>query len=102
VVHEKLAHKPGLNELFTPQELADGAPFYFELVVFVHQLEKARKAAGLTLAQVAAKSGIAEETLCRLERGAVTNPTWQTLGRYAVAVGAKPVLTLSTEPPAAK
>jgi len=47
---------------------------------------KAREAAGLTLAQVAAKTGLAEETLCRLESGAVTNPTWQTLGRYAVAV----------------
>jgi DNA-binding XRE family transcriptional regulator len=84
---EKLAHKPGISELLTPEELADAAPFYFELRACVAQLKKAREAAGLTLAQVAEKTGLASETLCRLETGMVTNPTWKTLGLYAAAVG---------------
>ena len=88
--------KPGPDQLLTPQERADGAPFYFELRAFVKQLRDAREAAGMTLAQVAAKSGLAEETLCRLESGAVTNPTWKTLGMYAVAVGRG--IVLSAEP----
>jgi hypothetical protein len=41
----------------------------------------------LTLATVAETTGLAVETLCRLETGALTNPTWKTLGLYAAAVG---------------
>src|SRR5436305_11630529 len=67
----------------------NGAPFYFEMLACVAQLKKAREAAGMTLAQVAEKSGLAAETLCRLETGQITNPTWKTLGMYAVAVGRK-------------
>jgi DNA-binding XRE family transcriptional regulator len=89
----KLAHKPGPAELLTQEELADGAPFYFELRACIAELKKAREAAGLTLAQLADKTGLATETLCRLETGQVTNPTWKTLGLYAAAVGRK--LTLS-------
>jgi hypothetical protein len=39
---------------------------------------------------------LAEETLCRLESGAATNPTWKTLGAYAVAVGLG--ISLAAEP----
>jgi DNA-binding XRE family transcriptional regulator len=85
----KVADKPGPAELLTPGERADGAPFYFELRACVAELKKAREAAGLTLAQVAEKTGLAAETLCRLETGMVTNPTWKTLGLYAAAVGRK-------------
>ena len=77
----------------TPQELADGAPFYFELRACIAELKKAREAAGLTLTQVAEKTGLAAETLCRLETGMVTNPTWKTLGLFAAAVGCKLTLT---------
>lgn len=89
------ANKPGISELLTPEEIADGAPFYFELQACIAELKKAREAAGLTLAQVAEKTGLATETLCRLETGQVTNPTWKTLGLYAAAVGRK--LRLSAE-----
>jgi DNA-binding XRE family transcriptional regulator len=85
----KLAHKPGVSELLTPEELADAAPFYFELRACITELKKAREAAGLTLSQVAEKTGLAAETLCRLETGMLTNPTWKTLGVYAAAVGRK-------------
>lgn len=85
----KLADKPGIEELVSAEDLADAAPFYFELRSTVSALKAARESAGLTLAEVAAKTGLALETLSRLETGAATNPTWQTLGRYAVAVGCR-------------
>jgi DNA-binding XRE family transcriptional regulator len=72
---------------------SDSAPFYFALRSFVGQLRKAREAQGLTLAAVAEKTGLAAETLCRLENGDIINPTWRTLGLYAVAVGKKLRLT---------
>ena len=71
-------------------------PFVVVLSTCISQLKQAREAAGLTLAQVAEKTGLAAETLCRLETGAVTNPTFRTLGLYAVAVGRK--LTLAAIP----
>jgi DNA-binding XRE family transcriptional regulator len=88
-----LAHKPGVGELLTPQELADAAPFYFTLREYIRQLKEAREAAGLTLADVADRTGLAVESLSRLETGAQTNPTWKTLGLYAAAVGRQPQLT---------
>jgi DNA-binding XRE family transcriptional regulator len=89
----KLAHKPRIEELLTPEELANGTPYYFALRAFVGQLRQAREEAGLTLAVVAEKSGLAPETLSRLETGALTNPTFQTLAKYAVAVGRKVVIS---------
>lgn len=84
-----LAHKPGPAKVLSSEELADGAPFYFELRACIQELKAARESAGLTLAQVAEKTGMAAETLCRLETGMVTNPTWKTLGLFAAAVGRK-------------
>jgi DNA-binding XRE family transcriptional regulator len=74
-------------------DTTDGAPFYFVLRACLAELKTAREAAGLTLAQVAEKTGLATETLCRLETGQVTNPTWKTLGLYAAALGRKLNLT---------
>src|SRR5437588_11452592 len=86
----QLQHKPGPSELLTPQELDDAAPFYFVLRDYIRQLKEARESAGLTLADVAARSGMAVESLSRLETGAQTNPTWKTPGLYAAAVGRRP------------
>src|SRR5262245_18415760 len=71
----QLQHKPAASELLTPQELADAAPFYSVLRLFIPQLKEAREAAGLTLADLSAKTGMAIESLSRLETGALTNPT---------------------------
>jgi transcriptional regulator with XRE-family HTH domain len=73
--------------------MADGAPFYFELRSYIQQLKEAREAAGLTLADVSARTGMAVESLSRLETGTQSNPTWKTLGAYAAAVGCRPRLT---------
>jgi len=92
---KQLADKPGREEILTPEEIADAAPFYFELRACVAELKKAREAAGLTLAQVAERTGLTVETLCRLETGMATNPTWKTLGLYAAAVSRKLGLTVA-------
>ena len=90
----QLEHQPGPSELLTPQELADAAPFYFVLRDYIRQLKEARETAGVTLAQLSERSGLAVETLSRLETGALTNPTWKTLGVYAAAMGLRPRLVL--------
>jgi len=90
---QKLKEKPGVNELLTPQERNDASPFYFVLRSYIQQLREAREGSGLTLADVAERTGMAVESLSRLETGAQTNPTWKTLGLYAVAVGRRPFLS---------
>lgn len=73
-------------------DTTDSTPFYFALRSFVGQLRQARESAGLSAAEVARRTGLAAETISRLETGAYTNPTYQTLARYAAAVGVKLVL----------
>jgi DNA-binding XRE family transcriptional regulator len=90
---QQLRHKPTPSEILTSQERADAAPFYFVLRAYIQQLKEVREAAGLTLADVSARTGMAVESLSRLETGAQTNPTWKTLGLYAAAVGRQPRLT---------
>ena len=90
----QLGHKPGPAELLTPQEHADAAPFYLVLRDYIRQLKEAREAAGVTLAELSAQTNLAVETLSRLETGALTNPTWKTLGTYAAALGLQPRLLL--------
>jgi DNA-binding XRE family transcriptional regulator len=90
---QALQQKPGPSELLTPEERADAAPFYLVLRQYIRQLKEAREAAKLTLAEVADRTGLAVETLSRLETGALTNPTWKTLGTYAAALGLRPRLT---------
>jgi DNA-binding XRE family transcriptional regulator len=94
---QKLAHKPAPAELLSPEEMANAAPFYFVLRSYVQELKQVRIAAGLTLADVSARTGMAVESLSRLETGAQTNPTWKTLGLYAAAVGCRPQLTAEAD-----
>jgi DNA-binding XRE family transcriptional regulator len=85
----QLKDRPPIDQVLTPEEAADAAPFYFALRSFVGQLKCLRQKQGLTLAEVAERSGLAMETLSRLETGSLVNPTWQTLGNYAVALGGR-------------
>jgi transcriptional regulator with XRE-family HTH domain len=98
----KLADKPSPSELLTPQEQADSAPFYFVLREYIRQLKEAREVAGLTLADISVRTGMAVEYLSRLETGAQTNPTWKTLGSYAKAVDCRPELVLEVSVPQAE
>lgn len=91
-IQQKIEHQPTPTDLLTTLELADAAPFFFVLRAYITQLKAAREAAGLTLADVSQRSGLAVESLSRLETGAQTNPTWKTLGLYAKAVDRRPLL----------
>jgi transcriptional regulator with XRE-family HTH domain len=94
----KRIEEVGRSGLHTPEEKADAAPFYFVLRNYIRQLKTAREAARLTLTEVATRSGLALESLSRLETGAQTNPTWRTLGLYAVAIGCAPDLKVESAP----
>jgi DNA-binding XRE family transcriptional regulator len=56
------------------------------------RLKEERLAAGLTLAEVAERSGIDKSALSRLEHGQQVNPTYETLWRYAAAIGKRMLL----------
>lgn len=92
----QIGEKPPVSELLTPEELAEAAPFYFVLRDYIRQLKEAREAAGLTLVELSVRTGMAVESLSRLETGAQTNPTWKTLATYAKALGGRPQLALET------
>jgi hypothetical protein len=67
----------------------DGELFTFELHSCIAELKAAREAAGLSIPQVAERTGLTVGMLEQLEAGTATNPTWRTLGLYAAAVGRK-------------
>lgn len=87
-------------ELLTAQEQADAAPFYFVVRGYIQELKEAREAAKLTLSDISVRTGLAVESLSRLETGALTNPTWKTLGLYAAALGLRPYLSVAPAPSA--
>jgi len=72
---------------------------YFAVRRLVRELRKIREAAGMTLAEVSAKTGMDQATLSRLETGRQPNPTIDTLWRYARAIGRRVVLTHSDMEP---
>lgn len=59
------------------------------------QLKAARVAKGLSLADLAARTGMDRSALCKLESGQRPNPTLETLVRYAEAVGERLVVSLA-------
>lgn len=67
------------------------------LEALVKQLKKAREDKGLSLADVTALTGMDRSALSKLETGLRANPTVETLGRYAEAVGKRLVVSLADE-----
>jgi DNA-binding phage protein len=57
-------------------------------------LKRARQDRGLSLSEVSRRSGIDLASLSRLEAGKNPNPTFETLSRYADALGLRLELTL--------
>jgi DNA-binding XRE family transcriptional regulator len=55
----------------------------------------ARARAGLSQAEVAARMGTTQSVIARLESGK-RPPSWQTIARYAAAVGGRAVLRIET------
>ncbi len=58
------------------------------------QLKQAREDRGLTLSEISRRSGIDLASLSRLESGKNPNPTFETLSRYAHALGLRLELSL--------
>jgi len=61
---------------------------------FIGGLRRHREQAGLSLGDVADRSGLDKATLSRLENGWYPNPTLNTLARYARGIGKRLVLDL--------
>jgi len=60
---------------------------YFDVQQALQALKRDRKQSGLSIADVAARSGLDRAVVSRLENGKQDNPTVATLMRYAAAIG---------------
>jgi ribosome-binding protein aMBF1 (putative translation factor) len=107
---EQLAELKAVRERFqrekpTPEQLVASGEYhppvptalYFEIRVLLHRLRQAREAAGLSLADVAERTGMDKAFVSRLETGK-GNPTVETLARYAAALGKRVVFGMEDEP----
>jgi len=91
-VREKMQReKPALEDLLRTGECAPEDVMtmgqYYDLQEALQALRRERQRAGLSLGDVAARSGIDRAVLSRLETGKQDNPTAATLMRYAAALG---------------
>ena len=99
-IRERFKNKPTKEELIASGELSgETIPLgdYLSIVEAVAALRKAREAAGLSLTDVAERSGIDRAALSRIENGQHKNPTVTTLQRYARALGLRWVWSLQKE-----
>jgi len=88
-VRARVATTRHLDEPPLAGTVGEPSRFFTAVRAAVGKLKAARESAGLTLKDVSEKSGIAIETLSRMETGVARNPTWKTLGDYAHAVGCR-------------
>ena len=89
--------RPGPDDLAGSDEYQEAGTMgeYLELVQLAAELRRARRRAGLSLAEVSKRSGLDRAALSRLENGVRDNPTLGTLGRYARALGLKILVSLA-------
>jgi predicted transcriptional regulator len=82
--------RPGLEDLLATGDATEVVPQgeYMELRAMLGTLKKHRERQGLSLTDVANRSGMDRAAISRLENGVYMNPTVDTLYRYAQAVGA--------------
>jgi DNA-binding phage protein len=66
-----------------------------QLTALLGELKAAREAQGLSLADITDRTGMDRSALSKLETGQRANPTFETLTRYAEAVGKRLVVTLT-------
>lgn len=81
--------KPSLEQLVASGDYTEPVSLgdYVELVQTIAALRKAREDAGLSLTDLADRTGMDRGAISKLETGAHGNPTMTTLQRYAAAVG---------------
>lgn len=93
-IRERFQGKPTIEELVAEGELSgqtisQGA--HFDFIKAIYDLRLEREHRGLTLADVAERSGLDVAAISRLENGRQLNPTLETVLRYAEALGKKVV-----------
>ncbi len=91
-LREKLQNeKPSLADLVRDGECDADAVMamgmYFDVQGVLQGLKRERERGGLSIADVAERSGLDRAVVSRLENGKQDNPTVATLMRYAAAVG---------------
>ncbi len=91
-LREKLQHeKPSLGDLIRSGECAADAVMtmgmYFDVQKSLQALKRERQRCGLSIGDVAERSGLDRAVVSRLENGKQDNPTVVTLMRYAAAIG---------------
>jgi ribosome-binding protein aMBF1 (putative translation factor) len=96
-IRERFKNKPTIEELIETGELR-GEPIpqgdYLSIRQAILALKCAREEAGLSLTDLAQRSGIDRAQLSRIENGQHGNPTVSTLCRYAQALGLRWVWSL--------
>lgn len=101
-IREQFKHRPSLEELLASGEFRLIAHRdYMTIRLAVTTLKKERDRQGLTLADVAKRTGLRKAALARLETGQMISPTLETLSRYARALGKELVCSLQ-DPDAAE
>ncbi len=83
--------RPSLEDLVRTGETDPDAVMtmgmYFDVQGALQALKRERERGGLSIAQVAKRSGLDRAVVSRLENGKQDNPTVATLMRYAAALG---------------
>ena len=88
--------RAAIREEFPPATLAP------EIRDALESLKRERERMGLSLTDVAERSGIDRATLSKLENGRQVNPTLGTLNRYAAALGKRLGLVVQELEPASR
>ena len=94
--------RPGPDELVergdVEEFVSQGA--FMELLAWVDELRRERERKGLSLTEVAERSGLTRAMVSKLENGRNPNPTLDTLARYALALDMQVKLSADPIPPA--
>jgi predicted transcriptional regulator len=92
--------KPSLRQLVESGDAPPPMPLgtYIQVQALLHRLKQEREAAGLSLADVAERTGMDRAAISRLENGHQSNPTVDTLARYAAALGKQIIWAVEDQP----
>jgi transcriptional regulator with XRE-family HTH domain len=87
-VRERFKSRPTLEELDRSGEFGPPIPgsTFWAVMALMKELRAAREAAGVSLSELADRTGMDKASLSRLESGKQGNPTIDTLARYAHAL----------------
>lgn len=83
--------RPGLDDLLANGDASEvvSQGEYLDRRAMLAALKRQREHKGLSLSDVATRSGMYRSAVSRLENGVYVNPTFDTLYRYAAAIGAE-------------